>query len=536
MSERRRFFGRAIFVAALGIAVGWQLERAWIRDSPAYKLVESIHPLFDIGVGSPVELFPSAALGLWFGLVIAMSFDWRKHYHGILLLVGSFIAVITVTYFGNLLANIDVTAHSNQFAFIIGLLVAIAIEIQTIGEALSKFTSSDSGGGLEGTNLYDDEDDSDDITVQANRAIIGVALFSGVVTVAGLANLIAMGAVTIVDPVIDVGYAYAMVLFLSYNLRSDTQVVGPPGSGKTYQLIGLHEKFSERTRIALDESEGLKKAIQEVANKEEGSGFELDGTEGYDRFSFHYDAGSLFPVRVKFDTYDHRGEYLKDRLTPAAKTSMGILEKLNYLKLSIRKQLSDRSITRSLSASQELNKMTYDILNAEQLVVTIDLGRVINNQEGPNIEDLREVASRVQKNGGDVILVATKADLWIEEFLKGNVNNVNNRNIPTLPEISQGEYGQILTDEDVNRKVLAESEEYAAFADELTKWLKAQYKRQLKDLLNMSSHPVVFPVFYRTYRATGEDESEDPKPLLDEGNNLQSVGFEYLADVLEVDR
>ena len=560
MSEWKRFIARAVFVAGLAVAVGWQLTRAWIPDSPAYKLVEAFHPIFDVGVGTPVELFPSAALGLWFGLVAAMTADWRKHFHGILLFLGSTIAVVTVTALGLLIANIDIFALPNQVAFGIGFILPIAVEHKTIKKAISYRLSSDSR-----TNFATDEIDIDDsletdgtneTSIQANRAILGVAVFSGIILIAALFNLFAMGSITAVDPIITAGFGYSMVLFMAYNIRSDTQVVGPPSSGKTYLLIGLYKEFSERAKIALDESDGMTKAIKDISNKTEGSGFELPSTEGYEEFSFHYDVGELFPVRVKFDTYDHRGEYLRDYLVPAAESEDGIRTSLYRLMLTIKNQLSERNITSSLSSSQKIDLISHRILNSDQIVITIDINRIIQNNQAPEIEALRKVASRVKKNGGEVIVVATKADLFIEEVVNDNIKSVNNGDVPTLPETRKSEFEQILTDGfGSSRQVFSDNQDYADFAAVVTEWINTQYQGQSKNLIKMSSYRFIFPVFYRTARKNSNgtvaldgsvdkqnqsDESDEgqiiEKPLLDEGQNLQPVGFDYLGDILEVDR
>lgn len=541
MSERRRFFVRAIFVAGLAVAVGWQLTRAWEPDSPAYRMVEAFHPLFDVGVGTPIELFPSAALGMWFGLVVAMSFDWRKHFHAILLLFGSVIAVATVTALGVLLANIDIYAMPNWIAFLVGFILPIGAEYTTIKNAIAYRLSDDSGVDFGNKEVDIDDsleaDDTNETSIQANRAIIGVAAFTGIITVAALLNLFALGSVTVVDPIITGGFAYAMVLFMTYNIRSNTQVAGPPGSGKTYMLIGLYKEISSRTRIALDESDGMKEAIKDVANKTEGSGFDLPSTQDYDEFSFHYDVGELFPVRVKFDTYDHRGEYLTDRLVPAAEITGSILPNLDKLKLNIKHQLSERIPAISLSGTEKLDFVTYQILNAKQLVVTIDINRIVEKNQQPEIEALRTVASRVKKNGGDVIIVATKADLFIEEVVNNNIKGVDNNAIPTLPETRQNEFEQILTDEDTaTGDVFREDQEYVDFAEAVTEWINTQYQDQSENLIAISSYSVIFPVFYRTVRDETEEGTEKEKPLLDEGNNLQPVGFDYLSEILEVDR
>lgn len=536
MSEWNRFFRRAAFVLVVGVAFGWQLDRAWVRDSPAFEFVQLIYPLFDVGFGKPVELFPSLAIGVWIGLVGAMALDWRKHYHGILLLLGSLVTIGTVSWFGNLLTKIDVTASPNQAAFVAGIAIALLLEARTIRQTLRRRVFAEGS--------VTDDADTNVTSIQATRAIIGVALFSGVVAAAALYNLAAIGRVTILDPVIDAGYVYAMVLFLSYNLRSDTQVVGPLQSGKTYVLIGLYGVFSKRARIALDESKGLFEALQDVANKTPGAGFELPSTEEYDRFWFHYDAGSLFPVRVKFDTYDHRGEYLPDRLAPAARASKGLRDRIRYFWLSVSEQLNERSLVWRLSKQDQLTKFTYDILNAEQLIVVIDLNRVINSQSGrPQIEELRQVAAEVEKNRGEVILVATKADILLREFAQGNVGSLDANKVPTLPEATESEYAGILTETGVDGGRPAHTEpvfenegEYGAFAEEVTEWLTNQYDTQMPNLLQLSDEPVVFPVFYRTRIAEGDSDAGMAKPLLDEGNNLQPVGFEYLADRLEVDR
>lgn len=535
MSEWTRFFRRAAVVIGVGVAFGWQLNRAWVPNSPAFEFVQLIHPLFDLGVGTPARLFASFGVGIWFGLVCMMTLDWRKHYHGILLLIGSLVTIGTVAWFGNL-TRIDPTAAPNQVAFLAGITIAFLLEARSIKETLQRRVFSDT--------TVADETNTNVTSIRATRAIVGVALFSGIVAVAALFNLTMIGRVTILDPAVDAGYVYAMLLFLSYNVRSDTQVVGPLQSGKTYILIGLYGAFSDRARIALDESEGLFNALRDVANKTPGAGFELPSTEEYDRFWLHYDAGSLFPVRVKFDTYDHRGEYLPDRLAPAARASKSIRERVEYFLLSIREQLADRSLLSPLSDQTQLAKFTYDVLNAEQLVVVIDLNRVINSQSGrPHIEELRQVATEVKQNRGDVIIVATKTDILLREFAEDNIDTLDASKTPVLPEASGSEYADLLTETGVDggrpvhaESVFASESEYGAFAKEVTDWLARQYNDQMPNLLQLSDEPVVFPVFYRTQVTEDATAGNSAKPLLDEGNNLQPVGFKYLAERLEIDR
>jgi hypothetical protein len=281
-----------------------------------------------------------------------------------------------------------------------------------------------------------------------------------------------------------------------------------------------------------------------VGNKVPGAGFELPSTEEYDRFWFHYDAGSLFPVRVKFDTYDHRGEYLPDRLAPAARAEKAIRDRIEYFLLSIQEQLADRSLLSPLSGQSQLAKLTHDILNAEQLVVVIDLNRVIDPQAGrAHIQELRQVATEVKQNRGDVILVATKTDILLREFAEDNIDSLDASNIPVLPETSGSEYGDLLTETSVDggrpihaESVFANEGDYGAFAKEVTDWLTRQYNNQMPNFLELTEEPVVFPVFYRTQETEDATAGNSAKPLLNEGNNLQPVGFKYLAERLEIDR
>ena len=530
MSELTELVKRFVAVVLVGLGLGWSLSRAWQPDTPGVTVLETASEAFDVGVGQPIEFVPALLVGLWFGLLVAVTADHRKHVHGTLLAGASVIGVVLVTLDGHLFANVPLTDPVNLGALLLGGLLGTRVDATIVDERLLRLTGRgerDSGGTTD--------------RLTSGRSVVAFTLFSTVVAVGALFQLAVVGQLTAVDVAVATGYVYAMTGFLSYEVESNTQAVGPVGVGKTYLLYGLHSTFSRRSTRPVVESPALDDQIETIANKEQGDGWELEGSVGFADFKFQYHTGTLFPVRVSFAAQDHRGEYL-ETLARLCEDGRTVRSRLDRLQLRIRGWVTERvgalaSTGVGLSDDERHRAAAYRIINAEQLLAVVDMQRVLSPHDSPELQRLKRVAEHVEATGGDVFVVTTKADCLVRAVRDGNVRGVDGRNLPALPELVAGPSVRVdddlaatprMADGGLAGRVMRNGG-YDDMAEEVTAYLNRQYPTNFSTLLELSERDTVFPVFYRTVE-TGDGEV---RPLLDEGGNLQPVGFERLADAIE---
>lgn len=534
MSELTELVKRFVAVVLVGLGLGWSLSRAWRPDTPGMAVLEATSGAFDVGVGQPIEFVPALLVGLWFGLLAAVTADYRKHVHGTLLAGASVIGVVLVTLDGHLFANVPLTDPVNLGALLLGGFLGTRLDATTVERRLA---------GLTGRSASDRAETGTDDRLTSGRSVVAFTAFSAVVAVGGLFQLAVVGRLTAVDVAVATGYVYAMAGFLTYEVESNTQAVGPVGVGKTYLLYGLHSTFGRRSARRVIESPALDDRIEAIANKAQGDGWALEGNVGFSEFEFRYHTGTLFPVRVSFAAQDHRGEYL-ETLARLAEGGRTLRKRLDRLQLRVRGGLAERlgspSSTRlGLSDDERHRAAAYRIINAEQLLAVVDVRRVLSPHDSPGLQRLKRVAEHVDAAGGEVVVVTTKTDCLVRAVRDGTVSGVDGRNLPALPEfVDEPTVGTDdafaaaprMADGGLTGAVTRDGG-HADMAEEVTAFLTRQYPASFPTLLDMSESDTVFPVFYRTVE-TGDG---DLRPLLDDGGNLQPVGFERLADAIEYD-
>lgn len=458
------FLVMGILAAPLALTLGSAWERAHLARLPIMFL--------SVYLSIPLQQVASAGLGFFFGLLALVVYDPKKRVQGVLLAVGSGIALLGLQSMDLLLPNIRFVASSPWIVG--GLLGGVVV-----------------GGGRQVTRFQTAK------ALEFRRAakalfyvltfLIVVALFEYHVQYPRLVTVTRGGfrlaavsnpSVSIVQQnlarnlVLSGGVVLTLRKFIEYDADRDFFVLGPRGSGKSLFLIGA---FLE----ALDEAESRDSAtppnptndLMEMVGQVNTGGSEwiVDATARGDtkNLSFQYIHGNIFPKNIRLTALDYAGEYLT-RL-PDALT--GLLENEN---------------------DQTLLRLAQNVEAADTLILVIDVERFAN-EEPLEISDYFSILQATDDK--DVVLVATKADILAEEF--------------------RDSHGV---------------EAYQYF-DDFRDFVYERLKRnqEVRALIEETVGARPHPVYYQTKEA---ETGDGRVPRRDADNSVMTVGFDELLDRL----
>jgi GTPase SAR1 family protein len=483
--ERILLVVRFFLVVVFALAIGFMLARAWIPRSATYWLVHGVSDVFSFGPGVDIQKFSSTVIGIYAGLLVLFTLDWRKRVQGILLSIGTALGLGVLWYFDVLVSNIRLTPVNVAFLFG-GILVAFAVQYPTIRRQFEA-----------GTPIAEFEFDG---------AILSVfVLFAGL-TVWGLVQVLLEGeSVLLLDVPATAAFVYALFGFISYDSTTRTAVLGPQSSGKTMLILGLFQRFSMRDDIPIRATDKLNHLVWQADRMAQGNDFPAPHTKGTNNeVGFYFQVGDLFPMRARFWTLDHAGEFI-DNISDAVEQGPSILERFRLFWFWIQARNPVSSLT-----PREREVLFYDhVRNASIVVLVIDVARILHNED-PYLDHLETIASELNQRNAKVRIVATKCDLLLDQYTEKS-------DVITDPEAD----GVLYPDEDV---------EFTAFSEWLTNSLTSS-RLQVRNLMKETDSDVIYPVWFRTV----EDEDGNLVPELDEDGNLQPVGFDILVEELEAE-
>jgi len=237
-------------------------------------------------------------------------------------------------------------------------------------------------------------------------------------------------------------------------------------------------------------------AVDDMAS---GDKIPIEGTESLERIGFYHVIGGYFPRRLWIGAWDYPGEELnslarqvEDELTPS--------ERLRIFYLDV------RTLLFSGKSRSKRERFFHEVRNSDLALLLVDVEKVINDGKDPKIKDLRKVGRRVQENDGEVLVVATKVDLILEDILN--------------PEMDPEEVG-----------IFADVPGAKSFREEVTDYLTDEMT-QIDILLGDLDAEVIHPVYYEYENRMVDGESKY-RPVLDQHNRLQPVGHDHLAEEIE---
>ncbi len=407
---------------------------AWEREGIAYHLVWGIAR--ELGNTDVIFILPT---GLYFGLLTLVLLDRMKAVQGLLLGAGTLIGSVLLWYEGWLWENVAWIA--NVHVLIIGYVAGVLL-----------------GGGRK---LYEE-----DWPYEFRSAIqwiftlvagaVAVALFethvryeSPIGSTGGLtiepfdASTLAIEPVGFVTNAALAGtFVVILHLFTGYEYRQSFMVLGPKRGGKTTLMAGAFHTADRMTEGNAGSNDLLKEYRYELTDGTSGFGNVEDPTEldEANRLEFDYDHGQLLKKRVEVTATDHGGEMIKDlngEVRKALSTGNTRSWLGRYPRLASLVESLGGSGTPDFKSDAH-REVAESIVDSDALIVTIPLddfveGAVSHEHRPPYYENPRTNGIRPDPatylveydklldgfqngDGKDVLVVATMADLVIEEF------------------------------------------------------------------------------------------------------------------------
>jgi len=480
--ERILLIIRFALISVFGGIIGFMLARAWVPGSTGYSFVYGTANLFDFGPGIPIEKFSSLMVGLYFGIIMVFTLDWRKRIQGVLLLFGTIISLLMMASFGVLLPNIQLTLINGAF-FLGGVAIAVSTQFGALKQQLTRRTPL---GELE-----------------FDGAILGVLfLFTAIPILALLQSLFTGTHIILLDVPFTAAFVYTLFGFVSYDSTINTAVLGPQSSGKTMMILGLFQRFTERDDTPVRPTSSLSRLVKSADRMRQGDDFPAAHTIGTDNeIGFYFQVGDLFPMQARFSTLDHAGELIDD-IAHAVDSGPSILSRLSL----VQHWIQNHHPMSTLSDTGHRELFYQHIRTASMVVLVVDVQRLLEGDD-PYLDELQTIAGELNDRNATVRIVATKCDLMLDEF-------TNESRVITDPEKDEVLY----TDGDAN---------YTSFSEFVTSKLTAQ-SIQVRNLMKETDDDIIYPVWFRTV-----EKGNTRIPDLDENGNLQPAGFDILVDELE---
>ncbi|MXR51428.1 hypothetical protein GRX03_07405 [Halovenus sp. WSH3] len=473
--EKLTLVGYFALILALAWPMSGMFADAWQATLTGRGIPNAIIRFLRFAVFGPVlssshQTVTAAGLGLFLGLLVLMTIDPKKRWQAALLWIGTVIALVGLQSFGLLLPQLNVAEQGP--ALVGGVVVGFLF-----------------GGGRQVIDLFEGE------TVEFRRA--SRALFfvmAGLVVVCFVEvhlqypgiyidadtpfqpQIVNNGfGINTADLPLHLGASVVFIAtakrFVEYDADREFFILGPRASGKSLFLIGAYLEALERVRssdknIPLEPSQDLMSILEALDRKETDWIVEATPPGQVNELSFQYVHGSVFPKNIRLSALDYAGEYLS-RL-PDALTGAKEWEELDNTE----------------------RRLVEGIEDSDTLVLTIDMSRYARDEP----LDISEYFSILQAvDGKDILLVATKADVLLDEF-------ESERGLEA--HLDYEEFTEF-----VNRR-LRQNENIEALVAET----------------NQDIHPV--------YYQTKVDDDGNRVPMRDDTGTVMTVGFDELLDKL----
>jgi len=297
---------RKLLLAFVGITVtapllGRAMARAWIPGSPLYDQGLSLLS-FTLGLAPEpaIEFAGMLGLGVYAALVLLFTLDVTKRVQGVLLAIGSTLALGLLWSQRVFLPAIDPRVP-NGVALVVGVLAGLAIEADRLWRLdLAESTLRRPALG-----------DGRIVEFRAAALTLFVLLTVAVAVTLVAANV--AGVLQALDVVASLAFVGMLFQFVRYESETGYVALGPERSGKSMLTLGLCQALLDRSSHAPRPTDYLREAFERTSN--------LDATD--DRWpipstprdgirigSFEVIAGSLFPRRLEVRTMDYAGQHL----------------------------------------------------------------------------------------------------------------------------------------------------------------------------------------------------------------------------------
>lgn len=473
-SERRTLYLRTLLIVLVAPAVGYLLSRAYDSGTLWYQLLTDVGRVVSPEGAIPIEFVSMLLLGVYLGLLALFTLDERKRVQGLLLSFGTVLGLAVLAVYGILLPNIDLVDPLNWAGIIGGVLLGVSF------------------GGPQLLTITRGREASSQADLSFPRASWVLFGFLSIVIFAGVIGAMLSGTLIVpLDLPVAGGTIYLLYGFVKYTSQSDVAVIGPRESGKSLLLLGLYLSFRERG-IAGPAEGYMQELLSQADSMTPGDDFPIANTYDLEELWFFVTKGGLFPERIKLTATDHTGELLS-RLADDLGGSQGLAERLYVWKIKYR-QLNPL-VTVTPGGEENYRLFEQQVRTADVVVLCVDVERLQTGRV-EFIDSLETIGTRAKANGAEVIVVATKCDLLIDDF-SSVVDN----------PLDQG----------LDRE----------FRQEIDQKLRQRYA-MVDDLCTELGVKQIHPVYYET------TDADDGRliPVVDTGGALQYQGMESVGDDL----
>lgn len=442
------------------------LGQAWTNSQIFRELLVAVQFYPNIPVS--LAAFTALVTGIYIGLLTLFTLDPKKRWQGLILWIGTVSGLLVLASMGLLIPNIELLGEDGPWfvgGLVLGLLLGGGRKLTRATQSrLPEFRRAGTLllygislivilGIVEYHVLFPEVFNArqgDGLVVNPTQRGVPATNTNGL-----FVNLILSG--------IFIG---TLRRFVRYDAQETFVVLGPRESGKTMFFIGLYiaalDKSDNDEKVSANAK--LMEYIEEFDTAAPGNWMEATAAGDGGALSVEYVSGDLFPKNVTIESRDFAGE---------------LLEALPEAVLTGGRDVDDPSLA----------QLADMIVNADTLLLIIDVERFVNNEE-LDIAPYNDIMDNVSTT--NVLLIATKSDYLTGEFEEQT----------GLPAYKY----------------------FDDFRDHVTKRLTNS--RPIEGLVRESGVSNIHPVWI----PTEETESGDRVPLRGESGSIQVVGFEELLD------
>jgi hypothetical protein len=275
------------------------MGRAWV---PGHQLYEWWATLLSQTLGleriPALELAAAFGGGLYLSLLGLILFDIKQRVQGMLLLLGTSLAVAVLGGMGVFVTNVEYTAPLNVLGFGLGIGVGLVIESGQL-LAIDRDRSS-----FQRPTLVTGE-----IPELRYAAVLLFALLSGAVLVS-IGQAVLADVVRVYDVIASGAFLVTLVGFIRYESETEYMTLGPERAGKSMLLLGLVLALRSDGATDPQPNEFLRNGLERASNLKHGAEhWPIPSTPRDDVqvASFEVISGYCFPRRLQLATLGYAG-------------------------------------------------------------------------------------------------------------------------------------------------------------------------------------------------------------------------------------
>lgn len=468
--EPRRLLLWFVIMIATAPLIGWMLGRTWLPGHIGYDFAAaSLGTLLGLSPVGAMEAAGAFGIGLYAAVLALFIADVKKRVQGMLLLLGSVVAIVVIGLMGVLVPNIDFTAAVNIGALLAGVALGIAIEAAELRTIDWRETSFRRPSRRDGE------------VAEFRLAVYGTFGFIMILLLATIAQAVLAAVVTVYDLAASVVFLVMAYRFVRYESELSYVMLGPARAGKSMLALGLCLELLAADGPHPNPNASLQNGLERVGNLDHGrERWPLPSTPPDDLSvsSLEVIVGYYFPRRFELTALDYAGQHLP----------------------RIAERLGNGSGETTGGTERVPARVADWIRDSDTVIVILDIERLVHpDRFRPAGADGGEPISwgfehyatiLSARDPTQTIVVATKCDILLHEGLVDP---------PT------------------------EYPDWAGFRGAVSDHLRE--RPDVGELLELTKQSEIHPLFYVTKRRNGAYV-----PRLDEDGNLMPVGFGHLIE------